>query len=126
MRTRAHTRRTYRNARERISFDITRNKISEGETFLFPLLQKILPLCTEIQNFSYGHRARRFNVLCTLACCYLLLLEFLKEITHRALLHPREFEGERVSHPETSFFFIDGSTRNLYMLRSKYLISRDS
>lgn len=105
---RVHTRCTYRNARGRITFDIKETKSRKEKLsllFHFPSSSKNSPLCTEIQNFSYGHRAR-FNVLYTFACCYLLLLEFLMKITHCTLHHhfTREFERERVRHPETSFF----------------------
>lgn len=71
---------------------------------IFLLPQKILPQSRKYKTFLTVRA--RFNVLCMVACCYLLLLEFLKKIMHRALHHRfiREFEREKVSHGETSFF----------------------
>lgn len=109
---RVHTRRTLTLMHDEEYPSILRKQNLERRNFYFySLPQKNSPPFTGTRNFSCDHRAR-FNVLCTFACYYLLLLEFLKKITHRALHRPRIREGEG-QPPGNFFFFIDNSTRNL-------------
>jgi len=89
----------YRNAWERIYFLRKQNQretiVSSIFFLYFPSSSKNSPPYTK-QNFSYDHRAR-FNVLCTFTCCYLLLLEFLKNMhgAHHRFPRIREGEGQR-------------------------------